>query len=53
MIDNVVPEEIPKAFAKIERKEVNWKYRTIQARLKKPHSQLTYIVQTDGTTSVG
>ena len=54
MIDKVIPEEFQKALAKIERKdEIKRKHRTIQARLKKPRTQLTYIVQTDGTTTVG
>ena len=54
MIDKVVPEQFQKTLANIERKEeVKWKHRTIQARLKKPHGQVTYVVQTDRTTVVG
>ena len=50
MIDKIVPEEFQQLLAKIERKEeVKRKHRTIQARLKKPCAQLTYIVQTDRT----
>ena len=54
MIDKVIPEEFQKALAKFETKEeIKRKHRTIQARLKKPRTQLTYVVQTDGTTTVG
>ena len=54
MIDKVISEEFPKALANIEQKEeIKRKHRTIQARLKKPRTQLTYVVQTDGTTTVG
>ena len=54
MIDKVISEEFQKALAKIERKEeIKQKHRTIQARLKKPRTQLTYVVQTYGTTAVG
>ena len=53
MIDKTVPAEYQKALAKIERKEeVKQKHRIIQAKLKKPHTQLTYVVQADGTTAV-
>ena len=54
MVNKVIPEEVQKALAKIERKEaIKRKHRTIQARLKKPRTPLTYVVKTDGTTAVG
>ena len=54
MINKVVPEVFQKALSKIEQKEeIKRKHRTIQARLKKPCTQLTYIVQTYGTMAVG
>ena len=53
-VNKVIPEEFQKALTKIEQKlEINRKNRTIQARLKKPRTQLTYVVQSDGTAAVG